>query len=139
MHRDLVCVCVCVGAGEPSVLIFSEVLTRANRVALKVTVPSGCSGTFMSTSLCRDHGTSSSAARLRVGDAGLAWTYLAGDAMGTQLSKTERRLNATEHGDDVDVLYTTAGRGNTTLSSRRDIGEKTKRCERNHPHVASGS
>lgn len=39
---------------KPSVLIFSEVRTRANRVALKVTVPSGCRGTFMATSLCKD-------------------------------------------------------------------------------------
>ena len=38
----------------PSVLIFSEVRTRANRVALKVTVPSGCRGTFMATSLWGD-------------------------------------------------------------------------------------
>lgn len=36
---------------SPSVLIFSEVRTSAKRVALKVTVPSGCSGTFMATSL----------------------------------------------------------------------------------------
>lgn len=39
---------------QPSVLIFREVLTSAKRVALKVTVPSGCSGTFMATSLCEN-------------------------------------------------------------------------------------
>lgn len=37
---------------QPSVLIFREVRTSAKRVALKVTVPSGCSGTFIATSLC---------------------------------------------------------------------------------------
>lgn len=41
----------------PSVLIFRDVRTKANRVALKVTVPSGYSGTFIDTSLCGDNPT----------------------------------------------------------------------------------
>lgn len=46
--------------------------------------------------------------------------------MRTQFSKTERRLNATEHGDDVDVLYTTTRRGNGTLSSREEQREEQR-------------
>jgi len=38
---------------RPSVLILRAVLTRANRVALKVTVPSLFSGMFIATSLCQ--------------------------------------------------------------------------------------
>lgn len=44
---------VCVSVYWPSVLIFRAVLTRANRVALKVTVPSLLRGMFMATSLCQ--------------------------------------------------------------------------------------
>jgi len=38
---------------RPSVLILRAVLTRANRVALKVTVPSLFRGMFIATSLCQ--------------------------------------------------------------------------------------
>lgn len=47
------CECLCVRPYWPSVLIFRAVLTRANRVALKVTVPSLFRGMFMATSLCK--------------------------------------------------------------------------------------
>lgn len=115
------------GGGKPSVLIFSEVLTRANRVELKVTVPSGCSGTFISTSLCKSHTTSSSARHVRASGTGSARTHLTGDPMRTQFSKTERRLNATQHGDDVDVLHTTAARKNTSLAGDTMSKQKGRR------------
>lgn len=38
---------------SPSVLIFRAVLTKANNVALNMTVPSLFSGMFMATSLCK--------------------------------------------------------------------------------------
>ncbi len=47
-----VCVCVCV---LPSVLILSAVLTRANSVALNITVPSLFRGMFIDTRRCRKH------------------------------------------------------------------------------------
>lgn len=37
----------------PSVLIFRAVLTKANKVALNMTVPSLFRGMFMATNLCR--------------------------------------------------------------------------------------
>lgn len=37
----------------PSVLIFRAVLTKANKVALNITVPSLFRGMFMATNLCR--------------------------------------------------------------------------------------
>lgn len=41
------------------------------------------------------------------------WTYLASDTVGTQFSKAKRWLNPTQHGDNIDVLYTAAGKDKT--------------------------
>lgn len=42
------------------------------------------------------------------------FTYLAGNTVRTQFSKTERWLNPAQHRDNVDVFYTTAARGGKT-------------------------
>lgn len=50
-------------------------------------------------------------------------THLASDAVGTQFSETERRLNPSQHGDDVDVFYTAAAGGG-------EAGERRERVRR---------
>lgn len=42
------------------------------------------------------------------------FTYLAGNTVRTQFSKTERWLNPAQHRDNVDVFYTTAASGGKT-------------------------
>ena len=55
---------------------------------------------------------------VQAGGAEFSCTYLASDAMRTQLPETERRLNPAQHRDHVDVLYAAAVRRETFTSLR---------------------
>lgn len=96
---------------KPSVLILSEVRTRANSVALKVTVPSELRGMFMAT---RRWGRGWGGAQDEKGGGGKhpvtpppppppPW-HLAGDAVRAQLPKAQRGLDAAQQRHHVQVF-----------------------------------
>lgn len=94
---------------KPSVLILSEVRTRANSVALKVTVPSELRGMFMAT---RRWGRGWGGHRMRRGEGEHPVTpppppppwHLAGDAVRAQLPKAQRGLDAAQQRHHVQVF-----------------------------------
>lgn len=79
-------------------------------------------------------------------------TYLARNTMRTQFSKTKRRLNPTQHSDNIDVLYTAAARRRRTQNRHLqtdavrifwkqadELRRSSEGLKRNVFYVASGS
>lgn len=110
------------GTDSPSVLILRAVRTRANRVALNMTVPSLLRGMFIATRRCRTMQRRFSIRKITKSDI-FTWddfysspwsvfphiqeTHLTGHPVRAKLAKAQWGLDPPQQGHHVEVLYST--------------------------------